>query len=96
MPRAERERARLTVFRAFFDDSGKEGIAQSPVYLLAGFSAHLEVWNDFADEWQEITSAPRSASTIPAIAAAGERSEMSSTRTTPSSGPAMSGPPACA
>jgi hypothetical protein len=38
-----------------------------------------------------IISAPRSVSTIPVIAAAGERSEKSSTRTIPLSGPAMAG-----
>jgi hypothetical protein len=48
------------VFRAWFDDSGKEGITQSPVYLLAGYSARLDVWNDFTDEWQsELNQAPR-------------------------------------
>src|SRR5260370_14577913 len=60
MPRDARERARLVVFQAWFDDSGKEGIAQSPVYLLAGYSARIEVWNDFADEWQdELNQTPR-------------------------------------
>lgn len=55
-----RDKARLVVFQAWFDDSGKEGIAQSPVYLLAGYSARIDVWNDFADEWQgELNQTPR-------------------------------------
>jgi hypothetical protein len=52
MPREVRERARLAVFQAWIDDSGKEGKTQSPVYVLAGFSAPKGVWEDFADEWQ--------------------------------------------
>jgi hypothetical protein len=59
MPRDLRERARLIVFQAWIDDSGKEGKAQSPVYVLAGFSAPKGVWEDFADEWQaELKQAP--------------------------------------
>jgi len=59
MPREQRERARLIVFRAWFDDSGKDA-PQSPVYVLAGFSAHINVWNDFADDWQaELNQTPR-------------------------------------
>jgi hypothetical protein len=53
MPRNLRENARLIVFQAWIDDSGKDGKAQSPVYVLAGFSAPKGVWEDFADEWQE-------------------------------------------
>jgi hypothetical protein len=60
MPHAEREKARLAVFQAWFDDSGKEGKAQSPVYLLAGYSARVKVWEDFADEWQdELNQSPK-------------------------------------
>lgn len=48
------------MFQAWFDDSGKEGKAQSPVYVLAGFSADKSVWEDFADEWQtELNQPPR-------------------------------------
>jgi hypothetical protein len=52
MPRAAREKARLVVFQAWFDDSGK-GKDQSPVYILGGYSAPIEVWKNFAEEWQE-------------------------------------------
>jgi hypothetical protein len=44
MPKALRDRSGLIVLQAWFDDSGKEGIAQSPVYLLAGYSARVKVW----------------------------------------------------
>jgi hypothetical protein len=48
------------VFQAWFDDSGKEGIAQSPVYLLAGYSTRIRVWENLSDEWQaELDRAPR-------------------------------------
>jgi Protein of unknown function (DUF3800) len=48
------------VFQAWFDDSGKEGANQSPVYLLAGYSARTRVWEDFADDWQtELNRPPR-------------------------------------
>jgi Protein of unknown function (DUF3800) len=48
------------VFQAWFDDSGKEGVSQSPVYLLAGYSARVDVWNDFVAEWQEeLSQTPR-------------------------------------
>jgi hypothetical protein len=48
------------VFQAWFVDSGKEGIAGSPVYLLAGYSARIPTWTDFADEWQdELNQPPR-------------------------------------
>ncbi len=58
-PREQRERARLLVFRAWFDDSGKDA-PQSPVYILAGFSAHIDIWNDFTDDWQdELNRVPR-------------------------------------
>lgn len=60
MPRELRERARLVVLQAWIDDSGKEGKAQSPVYVLAGFSAQKDIWEDFADEWQdELRQSPR-------------------------------------
>lgn len=41
------------MLQAWFDDSGKEGLPQSPVYLLAGYSARVQVWESFSDEWQE-------------------------------------------
>jgi hypothetical protein len=60
MPRAMRERTRLIVLQAWFDDSGKEGIAQSPVYLLAGYFARVKVWENFVDDWQaELNRAPK-------------------------------------
>jgi hypothetical protein len=60
MPREMRERARLVVFQAWFDDSGADGKAQSPVYVLAGFSARRGIWEDFADEWQtELNQTPK-------------------------------------
>ena len=59
LPRAERERARIVAFQAWFDDSGK-GAANSPVYCLAGYSARIEVWQDFVDEWRiELDQSPR-------------------------------------
>jgi hypothetical protein len=48
-----RETAKLIVLQAWFDDSGKEGIAQSPVYLLAGYSARVKIWESFSEEWQQ-------------------------------------------
>lgn len=53
MPKELRDKARLIVLQAWFDDSGKEGKAQSPVYLLAGYSAPVSVWASFADAWNE-------------------------------------------
>jgi hypothetical protein len=48
------------VFQAWFDDSGKEGIKGSPVYLLAGYSARVRTWEDFADDWlAELDRPPR-------------------------------------
>ncbi len=48
------------MFQAWFDDSGKEGIKGSPVYLLAGYSARVRVWKDFTHEWQtELDQYPR-------------------------------------
>lgn len=59
MPRELRKRARLAVFQAWIDDSGKDA-PQSPVYVLAGYSARKAVWEDFADEWQdELDQSPK-------------------------------------
>jgi hypothetical protein len=60
MQQAARERVILVPFQAWFDDSGKEGIQGSPVYLLAGFSARVPIWKAFADEWQtELNQPPK-------------------------------------
>lgn len=55
---AAREKARLVVFQAWFDESGKEGQAQSPVYVLAGYSAPVEVWKGFSCDWQDELDQP--------------------------------------
>lgn len=48
------------MFQAWIDDSGKDGKAQSPVYVLAGFSARQDTWKDFDDAWQsELNQPPR-------------------------------------
>ena len=46
------------MFQGWFDDSGKEGAPQSPVYVLAGYSARAAVWKAFADDWQDELNAP--------------------------------------
>ncbi|MGD0291480.1 MAG: DUF3800 domain-containing protein [Candidatus Binataceae bacterium] len=46
------------MFQAWFDDGGKDDV--SPIYLLAGYSARVQVWKDFAAEWQnELVRSPK-------------------------------------
>jgi hypothetical protein len=49
LPRALRQRGRIAVLQAWFDESGK---GQEPVYLLAGYVGDKSMWEDFADDWQ--------------------------------------------
>lgn len=46
------------LLRAYFDDSGSDG--QSPYYVLAGYIATIERWEQFADEWHVALADPPS------------------------------------
>ena len=57
LPKKLRDHGKLMVLQGWFDESGK---GQEPVYLLAGYVAKKNVWEDFADDWQaELDRVPR-------------------------------------
>ena len=51
----KRQRRWLLMMRAYVDDSGN---GQPPVFLLAGFVAHGEQWEQFSGQWQEVLDGP--------------------------------------
>ena len=46
----------LLMLQVYIDDSGK---GQFPVFVLAGYMATAEQWNDFAGEWQAVLDKPQ-------------------------------------
>ncbi len=51
----KRQRRWLLMMRAYVDDSGN---GQAPVFLLAGFVAHGEQWEQFSAQWQDVLDGP--------------------------------------
>ena len=54
LPPYKRRRRKLIVFQAFLDDSGFE----EPVFVLSGYIAPVDWWEDFSEEWQALLDEP--------------------------------------
>jgi hypothetical protein len=55
-----RKRHLLLMLKAFTDDSGSDpkSCSRGPVFVMAGYLANIETWNNASTHWQEVLDAP--------------------------------------